>query len=74
MVLNFKTQILVQIIESLVVVELGRRNIVATAFAGNVPDIDVLAYENDATLQVQAKVWRKGSIHFNVIRYLHIDF
>ena len=56
MVLNFKTQILVQITESLVVVELGRRNIVATAFAGNVPDIDVLAYENDATLQVQAKV------------------
>lgn len=41
---NFNTQLAGQIGESLVVAELGRRGIVATAFAGNVPDIDLLAY------------------------------
>jgi len=40
---NFSTQLAGQIGESLVVAELGRRGIVATAFAGNVPDIDLLA-------------------------------
>ena len=39
---SFKTQLAGQIGEALVVAELGRREIVATAFAGNVPDIDLL--------------------------------
>jgi hypothetical protein len=42
---SFKTQLAGQIGESLVVAELGRRGIVATAFAGNVPDIDLLGTE-----------------------------
>lgn len=58
----------------MVVAELGRRGIVATAFSGNVPDIDVLAYANDATAHLQVKAWRTGSVHFNATRFIHIDF
>lgn len=43
---NFNTQLAGQVGESLVVAELGRRGIVATALAGNVPDIDILAYRD----------------------------
>lgn len=71
---NFKTQLAGQIGESLVVAELGRRGIVATAFAGNVPDIDILAYANDTTVHLQVKAWRTGSVHFNATRFIHIDF
>ena len=71
---SFKTQLAGQIGESLVVAELGRRGIVATAFAGNVPDIDVLAYANDATAPLQVKAWRTGSVHFNATRFIHIEF
>ncbi len=71
---NFKTQLAGQIGESLVVAELGRRGIVATAFAGNVPDIDILAYANDRTAHLQVKAWRTGSVHFNATRFIHIDF
>lgn len=49
---SFKTQLAGQIGESLVVAELGRRGIVATAFAGNVPDIDLLAYKNGKTAHI----------------------
>jgi Holliday junction resolvase-like predicted endonuclease len=42
---NYTTQLAGQIGESLVVAELGRRGIVATAFAGNVPEIDLVAYK-----------------------------
>ena len=71
---NFKTQLAGQIGESLVVAELGRRGIVATAFAGNVPDIDILAYANDTTVHLQVKAWRTGSAQLNATRFIHIDF
>ena len=71
---SFKTQLAGQIGESLVVAELGRRGIVATAFAGNVPDIDIVAYANDTTVHLQVKAWRTGSVHFNATRFIHIDF
>jgi hypothetical protein len=71
---NFKTQLAGQIGESLVVAELGRRGIVATAFAGNVPDIDILAYANNTTVHLQVKAWRSGSVHFDATRFIHIDF
>ena len=61
-----------QIGESLVVAELGRRGIVATAFAGNVPDIDLLTYKNGKTQALQVKAWRTGSVHFDATRFLHI--
>ena len=58
----------------MVVAELGRREIVATAFAGNVPDIDILAYGNQRTLPLQVKAWRSGSVHFDAKRFIHIAF
>ena len=70
---SFKTQLVGQIGESLVVAELGRRGIVATAFAGNVPDIDLLTYKNGKTQALQVKAWRTGSVHFDATRFLHIS-
>lgn len=69
---NFSNQLSGQIGESLVVAELGRREIVATAFAGNVPDIDLLAYKNGKTLALQVKSWRSGSVSFDATRFLEI--
>lgn len=70
---NFSTQLAGQIGESLVVAELGRRGIVATSFAGNVPDIDLLAYRDGKTLHLQVKAWRTGSVSFDARRFLSIS-
>lgn len=69
---SFKTQLAGQIGESIVVAELGRRGIIATAFAGNVPDIDLLAYKDEKTLALQVKAWRTGTVSVNASRYLRI--
>ena len=69
---SFSTQLAGQIGEALVVAELGRRNIVATGFAGNVPDIDLLAYRGRDALPLQVKSWRSGTVHINVSRFLRI--
>ena len=69
---NFSTQLAGQIGESLVVAELGRRGVIATAFSGNVPDIDLLAYRNGKTLHLQVKAWRAGAVSFNATRFLNI--
>jgi len=69
---KFSTQLAGQIGEALVVAELGRRGIVATSFAGNVPDIDLLAYLDGKTLPLQVKAWRSGSVHLNAARFLKI--
>jgi hypothetical protein len=71
---NFKTQLAGQIGESLVVAELGRRGIVATSFAGNVPDIDILAYRDGCTLALQVKSLRAGSASFDAKRFMQIEF
>lgn len=71
---NFKTQLAGQIGESLVVAELGRRGIVATSFAGNVPDIDILAYRAGKTLSLQVKAIRSGSVSFDAKRYMRLEF
>jgi len=55
---NFHTQLAGQIGESLLVAELGRRGIVATAFTGNVPDIDLLAYRDGRTIALQVESLR----------------
>lgn len=70
---SFKTQLAGQIGESIVVAELGRRGIIATAFAGNVPDIDLLAYKNGKTQAIQVKAWRSGSVSVDASRYLRIS-
>ena len=69
---NFETQLAGQIGESLVVAELGRRNIVATCFAGNVPDIDLLAYRDGKTQHLKVKAWRNGAVNFDARRFLNI--
>lgn len=69
---SFKTQLAGQIGEALVVAELGRRGIVATAFAGNVPDIDLLTYKHGKTCALQVKAWRNGGVSFDATRYLNI--
>jgi|TARA_B100002003_G_C14071847_1_gene515686 hypothetical protein len=71
---NFSNQITGQIGENLVVAELGRRNIVATTFAGNVPDIDVLAYANGESLPLQVKTVKRGNLSVNGKDYLEIAF
>ena len=71
---NFKTQLAGQIGESLVVAELGRRGVVATSFAGNVPDIDILAYRAGKTLSLQVKAIRSGSVSFDAKRYMKLEF
>jgi hypothetical protein len=71
---NFNSQLSGQTGEHLVVAELGRRGVVATPFAGNVPDIDVLAYANGKSLPIQVKALRKGEISTNGNIYLDIRF
>ena len=71
---NFNTRLAGQIGESLVVAELGRRGIVATAFSGNVPDIDLLAYRDGCTIALQVKSLRTGSVSFDAKRFMTIEF
>jgi hypothetical protein len=68
------TQITRQIGEHLVVVELGRRGFVATPFAGNVPDFDILAADaNGHALPIQVKAIRGPSWQFTATRFLEIE-
>ena len=53
MVKKFSSKLSGQIGENLVVAELGRRGIIATAFAGNVPEIDILAYKDKTSIPIQ---------------------
>ena len=69
---NYSTQLAGQIGESLVVAELGKRGVIATAFSGNVPDIDILAYKEGKTAAIQVKAWRAGSVSFDAKQYLNI--
>ena len=73
LVKNYSNQLAGQIGESLVVAELGRRGFIATAFAGNVPDIDILAYKSGLTVALQVKAWRSGSVSFDAKQYLKIE-
>ncbi|MBM4414796.1 MAG: hypothetical protein FJ035_00675 [Chloroflexi bacterium] len=70
---DFKNYLTSKLGESLVVAELARRGIVATAFSGSVPDIDILAYKDGATLPLQVKTWRGGGVQFNASRFLEIS-
>ena len=71
---NFSTQLAGQIGENLLVAELGRRGIVATTFTGNVPDIDVLAYQGGKSIQIQVEALRKGNLSVRADQYLDMEF
>lgn len=70
---NFSNQLSGQMGEALVVAELGRLGVVATAFSGNVPDIDILAYKDGKTTAIQVKAWKSGSVSFDARRFLKIE-
>jgi hypothetical protein len=64
-----------QIGEHLVAAELGRKSVIATPFAGNVPMFDLLAVElQGRAIPVQAKAIRGASWQFNAKSYLEIRF
>ena len=63
-----------QIGEHLVVSKLGRLGILATPFAGNVPDFDVLASDlSGHSLPLQVKAINGGSWQFNANKFLEIE-
>ena len=74
MVKNFSSKLSGQIGENLIVAELGRRGIVATAFASNVPEIDILAYRDKKSIPIQVKALKDGSLRTRADNYLKIDF
>ena len=74
MVKNFSSKLSGQIGENLVVAELGRRGIIATAFAGNVPEIDILAYKDKRSIPIQVKALKDGSLRTRADYYLNIHF
>ena len=74
MVKIFSSKLSAQISENLVVAELVRWGIIATALAGNVPEIDILAYRDKQSIRIQVKGLKKGSLQTNAKNYLNIDF
>jgi hypothetical protein len=63
-----------QIGEHLVVSKLGRLGILATPFAGNVPDFDVLASDlSGHSIPLQVKTINGGSWQFNANTFLEIE-
>jgi len=71
---NFNSQLIRQIGEHLVVAELGRRGIIATPFAGNVPDIDILAYRDGTSVPIQVKSLTKGAWSMGAERFIKISW
>ncbi|CAN1576014.1 hypothetical protein MCELHM10_03875 [Paracoccaceae bacterium] len=71
---DFRNHLTKQIGEHLVVAELGRRGIIAAPFAGNVPDIDILAYAGGQTVAIQVKALRTGSVQVDARSFLNIRF
>ena len=69
-----ETQLTRQIGEHLVVAELGRRGFIATPFAGNVPDFDLLAAdERGRSIPIQVKAIRGPSWQFIATKFLRVD-
>ena len=71
---NYKTALKGIIGENLVTAELARRDIVATTFTGNIPDIDILAFKDYKTIPLQVKTLTKRSLHIaDLTKYLKIE-
>ena len=72
---GYKTQLTRQIGEHLVVAKLGRLGILATPFAGNVPDYDLLASDRSGnSLPIQVKAINGPSWQFSASSFLKIEF
>ena len=75
MTTGYGTQLTRQIGEHLVVAKLGRKGIVATPFAGNVPDYDLLASDlSGHSMPIQVKAINGPSWQFSVTSFLEIEF
>lgn len=70
---NYSRFLTGQMGESLVVAELGRRDIVATAFSGNLPVADILAMHGRSTLRLQVKAMRKETATIGLGNLLNIE-
>lgn len=73
MATGLKMQLTGQIGEHLVTAELGRKGIIATPFAGNVPEIDILAFANGVSSPIQVKAINGVSWQFDIRRFLEIE-
>ncbi len=72
---GFSRKLVGQVGEFLVCAELGRRGLVATPIAGNVPDYDVIATDEWLTaVPVQVKTVLGGSWQFDGGKLLEIDY
>jgi len=72
---GYDTQLTRQIGEHLVVAKLGRMGIIATPFAGNVPDYDILASDRSGhSLPIQVKAINGPSWQFKATAFLKIEF
>jgi hypothetical protein len=71
---GYRTQLTRQIGEHLVVAQLGRRGIIATPFAGNVPDYDVLASDASGnSVPIQVKAINGPAWQFSATTFLNIE-
>lgn len=70
-----RNQLTRQVGEHLVTAELGRMGLVATPFAGNVPDFDLVAVGSSGrAVPIQVKAINGGSWQFNSTTFLEIEF
>lgn len=72
---GYETQLTRQIGEHLVVAKLGRLGIIATPFAGNVPNFDLLASDlSGHSLPIQVKAINGFAYQFSATAFLDIEF
>lgn len=72
---GYSNQLTRQIGEHLVVSKLGRLGILATPFAGNVPDYDIIASDTSGrSLPIQVKAINGPSWQFSAASFLEIEF
>ena len=72
MTTGLNAQLTRQIGEHLVTAELGRMGIVASPFAGNVPNIDILGFANGVSAGIQVKAINGDSWQFDVRSFLNV--
>ncbi len=64
-----------QIAEHLVCAELGRRDLIATPFAGNVPSFDVIVADSACrTIPIQVKATRGNNWPTRALEWMEIEF
>src|SRR5258706_13638404 len=69
------TQLTRQIGEHLIAAKLGRLGYIATPFAGNVPDFDLLIADDEGhSIPVQVKAINGGSWQFSIRKVLEVEY